>query len=323
MKVFRFRPILKQTLWGGEKIAAMKGLTDAPAGIGESWEVSGVEGDVSVVDGGDCDGMTLTALIDKMQGTLVGDDVYRRYGTRFPLLIKFIDAQRDLSIQVHPTDAQAQAAGRPCGKTEMWVIMRGSSADASLRVGLNRAITPDEYRRMVADSTIVDTIARYPVGEGDCFFLPAGRIHSIGAGCLLLEIQQTSDVTYRIFDFNRRDKDGRLRQLHTDEAAAAIDYRVESDYRTYYEPKKNETVRLVDCPYFTTDILSLDGRKTLDLAARDSFTLLMAVDGEGSVQADDETPVALRRGQTLLVAAATRTLMLDGQVKVVTATVGT
>lgn len=321
MKMFKFEPILKQTLWGGDRIAAMKGLKDAPHGIGESWEISDVEGDISVVAGGDYAGTPLTSLIGELRESLVGAANYRRFGNDFPLLIKFIDAHDDLSIQVHPTDAQAQAVGKPRGKTEMWVIMEGSSPDASLRVGLKSAITPDEYKRRVADHTICDVISRYDVAEGDCFFLPAGRIHSIGRGCLLLEIQQTSDVTYRIYDFNRRDADGNLRQLHTEEAARCINYAVEDDYQTHYPRQQGVLTTLVSCPYFTTKLLDLQGRQRIELADADSFVLVMAVHGSGTLTDSDGDQLPLQAGETVLVAAAAEWIDLDGDLKVVMASV--
>lgn len=321
MKVYHFEPILKPTLWGGDKIAALKHLSDAPDHLGESWEVSAVEGDVSVVADGPYAGMSLTSLIDHEQGRLMGEHLYQRFGNRFPLLIKFIDAQSDLSVQVHPTDQQAQAFGKPCGKTEQWVIMKGSSPDAAVRVGLQQPLTPQQYRQMVADSTICDAIVHYPVREGDSFFLPAGRIHSICSGCLLLEIQQTSDVTYRIFDYNRRDKDGNLRQLHTEQAAACIDYRVEPDYRLHYHAPLNQLTPLVSCPHFTTHILHLDGTRQLRLADLDSFLLVMVIDGSGTLQADCEPPITISAAHTLLVAANTSTLTLSGQMKLVTASI--
>ena len=296
MKIYKFKPILKQTLWGGDKIAALKHLSNAPDHLGESWEVSGVEGDVSVVAEGPYAGMSLPDVIDQEQGRLMGEHVYQRFGNRFPLLIKFIDAQSDLSIQVHPTDEQAQAAGKPCGKTEQWVIMKDSAPDAAVRVGLRRPITPEQYRQMVADS--------------------------ICSGCMLLEIQQTSDVTYRIFDFNRRDKNGNLRQLHTEQAAACIDYRVEDDYQLHYQAEPNRLTQLVSCPHFTTGILDLDGTQQLSVADLDSFLLVMVVDGNGTLQADDETPVSIQSGETVLVAACTASLTVSGHIKLVTASIG-
>lgn len=321
MKMYKFKPILKQTLWGGDKIAAIKHLKDAPRNIGESWEVSGVEGNVSVVAEGENIGMSLTQLIEKQQANLLGEANYQRFGTDFPLLIKFIDAKQNLSIQVHPTDEQARAVGKPYGKTEMWVIMEGSSPTASLRVGLNKSITSDEYKQMVADSTICDAITHYPVSKDDCFFLPAGRIHSIGAGCLLLEIQQTSDVTYRIFDFDRRDADGNLRQLHTDEAAACIDYHVEDDYQTHYQQQKNELTPLVSCPYFTTEMLDMHGVQRIDLSSLDSFQLVMCVRGCGFVTDNEGFSLQMHAGETILVAANAQWIELEGSLKVVTASV--
>ena len=321
MKMYKFKPILKQTLWGGDKIAALKHLKDAPKNIGESWEVSGVEGNVSVVAEGEDIGMSLTQLIEKQQADLLGEANYQRFGTDFPLLIKFIDAKQNLSIQVHPNDEQARAVGKPYGKTEMWVIMEGSSANASLRVGLKKFITSATYKEMVADSTICDAITCYSVSEGDCFFLPAGRIHSIGAGCLLLEIQQTSDVTYRIYDFNRRNVNGNLRQLHTEEAAACIDYHVEADYQTHYPSQKGVLTPLVSCPYFTTEILDMRGVQRIDLSSLDSFLLVMSVRGSGIITDSDGFSLRLQAGETILVAAAAQWVELEGSLKIVTASV--
>ena len=319
--MFKFNPILKQTLWGGAKIAALKNLKNAPEKIGESWEISSVKGNVSVVAEGEYAGLSLTQLIEKQKECLVGADNYRRFGTDFPLLIKFIDACQDLSIQVHPTDEQARALGKPFGKTEMWIIMEGSSPDASLRVGLQSQITPEEYKQRVADNTICDVIKHYPVSADECFFLPAGRIHSIGAGCLLLEIQQTSDVTYRIFDFNRRDANGQLRQLHTAEAAQCIDYHVEADYQTHYSRQKNVMTPLVSCSYFTTHILALEGMQRIDLSATDSFILVMAIQGRGIVSDDTGSSLGIQAGETILVAASSSWIEVEGSLKIVTASV--
>ncbi|MDD7705437.1 MAG: class I mannose-6-phosphate isomerase, partial [Bacteroidales bacterium] len=182
--MYRFKSILKQTLWGGEKIKQLKHIPDAPSQIGESWELSAVEGNVSTIEGGSEDGVLLTDLIDRDKERLMGRRNYERFGHRFPLLIKFIDAKQDLSIQVHPNDEIAHRQGLPCGKTEMWYLMP-SEDDAVIRVGLKKKITPEEYKQMVANNTITDAIAHYNVKAGDCFFLPGGRIHSIGAGCML------------------------------------------------------------------------------------------------------------------------------------------
>ena len=241
MKILQFQPLLKQILWGGNKIAPLKQLDCSTPNIGESWELSGV-----ISDQTQCitmDNKPLNTLVEEYKEKLVGKANYERFGNEFPLLIKFIDAQQDLSIQVHPDDATAVRQGKMRGKTEMWYLMQ-SDADAKLYSGLKRQITPDEYKAMVEDGSICDALAQYPVKEDDVFFLPAGRIHAIGAGCFLAEIQQTSDVTYRIYDFKRKDKDGNYRELHTEEAAEAIDYTVYDDYRTRYTPCKNMQWRL-------------------------------------------------------------------------------
>ena len=248
MEMFKFNPLLKSTIWGGEKIIPFKHLSSDEQQVGESWEVSGVKDNESIVSNGKYKGWKLNDLVDTLKEKLVGKDNYARFGNEFPLLVKFIDARAQLSIQVHPTDEQAQAKGLGRGKTEMWYVME-SDENASLRSGLKQQITPEEYKAMVEDDTITDALAEYPVKEGDVFFLPAGRIHSIGTGCFLAEIQETSDVTYRIYDFKRQDKNGNYRQLHTKEAAECIDYTVYPDYKTQYEPRQNEPVELVSCRY--------------------------------------------------------------------------
>ena len=218
MKPIKFNPVLKQTLWGGDKIIPFKRLDCSMEQVGESWEISGVEGSETTVSDGPYKGMTLTEIVREMKGKLVGEDNYRRFGNTFPLLVKFLDARRDLSIQVHPDDDYAVAHGMKNGKTEMWYMLK-SEPGASLLSGLKYRITPEEYTAMIADGTICNVIDRYEVSEGDCFFIPAGRIHSTGAGCFWTEIQQTSDATYRIYDYNRKDKDGNYRQLHTKEGS--------------------------------------------------------------------------------------------------------
>ena len=229
MQPIKFHPLLKSTLWGGEKIIPFKQLDSSQQQVGESWEISGVKDNETVVASGEHQGKSLNQLVAELKGDLVGTDNYARFGDEFPLLIKFIDARQDLSIQVHPTDEIAHRQGKRRGKTEMWYIME-SDPGAKLYCGLKQQITPERYKEMVHDDTICDALAQYEVGEGDVFFLPAGRIHAIGAGCFLAEIQQTSDVTYRIYDFKRRDKDGNYRELHTHEAAESINYEVLPDY---------------------------------------------------------------------------------------------
>ncbi len=313
MEIIKFRPILKQVLWGGNKIIPFKQLDAEMEQVGESWEVSGVKDNESIVANGQYEGMKLNDLVALLKGDLVGKENYERFGNEFPLLIKFIDASKQLSIQVHPNDKQAKAKGLKRGKTEMWYIME-SAPDATLLSGLKRTITPEEYKAMVENETITDALCEYRVGEGDVFYLPAGRIHSIGAGTFLAEIQETSDVTYRIYDFKRKDKDGNYRQLHTEEASECIDYSVENDYRTKYEARKNEGVELAQCTHFTTSVYDLDEPMLLDYSELDSFVVLIALSGECTLSTGD-TETQLRAGETVLLPATTQTLNVSGTVK--------
>ena len=307
---YKFNPLLKSTLWGGDKIIPFKQLSLQQQQVGESWELSGVPGNETTIAG---DGRSLNQLVAQLREQLVGRANYRRFGNEFPLLVKFIDARQDLSIQVHPTDEIAHRQGKPRGKTEMWYVM-ASDPGAKLFNGLKQQITPEQYKQMVADDTICDALAQYPVSEGDCFFIPAGRIHAIGAGCFLAEIQQTSDVTYRIYDFNRRDKDGNLRQLHTREAAESIDYTVLPDYRQCYTPRKNEGQLLVECPYFNTAVYDLDEPMQIDYSELDSFVILIGLKGEATLTIDDEQ-ATLRQGETILLPATVRQVHTEGNIK--------
>lgn len=293
MKYLKFKPLVKQMLWGSE-----------------SWEISGVENNETVAIG---DGRSLNQLVCEMKGELVGEANYQRFGNEFPLLIKFIDAKQDLSIQVHPTDEIAHRQGKPRGKTEMWYVM-DSAPEAKLYNGLKKQITPEQYKQMVADDTICDALAQYSVKEGDCFFIPAGRIHAIGAGCYLAEIQQTSDVTYRIYDFKRKDKDGNYRQLHTQEASESINYTVLKDYRTQYTPQKNESQLLVECPYFNTAVYDLTEGMTIDYSELDSFVILIGLKGEGKLMIDGEE-ADFKAGETILVPASVQEVRTEGTVK--------
>ena len=318
---YKFTPILKNTIWGGTKIAPFKNIQTSLRKVGESWEISGVPGNETVVSGGPYAGRNLNDLVAEQKEALVGKANYERFGNEFPLLIKFIDARDDLSIQVHPTDEIAHRQGRERGKTEMWYLMP-SEPEATLLCGLKKHITPDEYKRMVSEKTIVDAIARYPVHEGDCFFLPAGRIHAIGSGCFLAEIQQTSDVAYRIYDFDRHDDLGRPRELHTELAAESINYDVLPDYQTHYTPAKNQRVQLVECPYFTTSVYDLDQPINLDYTALDSFVILIGLSGAGIVTEADGTRFVLRAGETILLPATTGRLSVEGTVKFLETYVG-
>ena len=311
--MYKFEPLLKQTIWGGDRIIPFKHLDTQMERVGESWEISGVKDNETIVSNGKDKGKSLNQLVREQKDRLVGKENFQRFGNEFPLLIKFIDARQDLSIQVHPTDEIAQRQGKSRGKTEMWYAL-DSAPDAQLYNGLKKKITPDEYKEMVENDTITDALARYAVHEGDVFFIPAGRIHAIGTGCFVAEIQQTSDVTYRIYDFKRKDKDGHYRELHTKEAAESIDYTVLPNYRAGYEPKENEGVQLVECPYFTTAVYDLTEPMTLDYSDLDSFIVLIAVKGEATVTCQGET-MSFRMGDTILLPATTEEVKVDGTVR--------
>lgn len=300
--MYKFNPILKSMLWGGERIAPYKELVCTQKQIGESWELSGMEGDVSVVAQGPHAGMTLNELLARDGAALLGQRNFERFGPSFPLLVKFIDARRDLSIQVHPDDELARKRHGKNGKTEMWYVI-DTEPGAHLYSGFAQATTPDRYAESVADDTICDLLADHPIAPGDVFYLPAGRIHSIGAGSLIAEIQQTSDLTYRIYDFNRRDADGNRRQLHTELAREAIDYTVLPDYRTRYQKAADCEVELVASPYFRTSLLDLTAPYTLDLRKSDSFLVVICIGGRGTLTDDRGERLALHQGETVLVPA--------------------
>jgi mannose-6-phosphate isomerase len=312
--MYKFKPLLKTTIWGGDKIIPFKHLDSRQQQVGESWEISGVKDNETQVADGPMAGKSLNQLVSLLGEKLVGRQNYSRFGNEFPLLIKFIDAQRELSIQVHPNDETARRLGKTRGKTEMWYVLK-SDKGARLYNGLKKAITPEEYEQMVEDDSICDALADYEVSEGDVFYIPAGRIHSLGEGCVVAEIQQTSDVTFRIYDFKRKDKNGNYRELHTKEAAQSIDYKVMPDYRTHYTPKKNEGVLLVDSPYFTTAVYDLDEPMTLDYSDLDSFVVLIGVKGSATLTDNEGQTTTLRAGETVLIPASTKEINVKGEIK--------
>ena len=303
MYPLKFRPLLTTFVWGGEKIAPYKGIPSTEKHIGESWELSGVEGLVSVVANGPLADKTIAEVLAEYKGQLVGEHVYARTGDEFPLLFKFIDALKDLSIQVHPSDelAAVQHPGSK-GKTEMWYVI-SAEPGAKLYSGLTQAIGPEELARRAADGSITDVLACYEVHPGDVFFLPAGRIHAICGGCFIAEIQQTSDLTWRIYDYGRMGLDGKPRQLHLEQAKAAVDYKVYPEgYRTEYDPAQDEEVELISCPYFTTSVLDLTLPYAKDLSELDSFLTVMCLEGSGTLEVDGEE-VSIRQGETVLIPA--------------------
>ncbi len=319
MAFLKFEPILKSTIWGGEKIIPYKGLDVTQANVGESWELSGVAGDESIVSEGEYKGKSIVELVDQFKGELIGEKNYARFGNEFPLLIKFIDAREPLSIQVHPDDKLSMERHNKKGKTEMWYVI-DADTDASLKVGFSQQITPEEYEQRIAEDTITDVLDTHVISPGDLFFLPAGRIHSIGAGAFIAEIQQTSDVTYRIYDFNRTDAAGNHRELHTELSKEAINYEVLPEYKTIYDKAKNSEVLLAECDYFTTKIYDLDAPFTCDYSSLDSFVIAICVEGSAELKSDDGSVGSIQKGEMVLMPATTKSLTItpNGGAKILT-----
>ncbi|WKB82031.1 mannose-6-phosphate isomerase [Cellulophaga lytica] len=301
MYPLKFNPILKERLWGGTKLRDVLNKPIENDITGESWELSTVKGDVSIVANGDLLGTSLQELINTKTNDLLGKSVAERFGTEFPILIKFIDAKQDLSVQLHPNDELAKKRHNSFGKTEMWYVM-DADQDAELIVGFNKDVAKEEYAASIENDTLLDLLNYEKVQEGDTFFINTGKIHAIGAGVLLAEIQQTSDVTYRVFDFNRKDKNGNLRELHTEQALDAIDYTKKDDFKVAYSTKKNEVNTMVDCPYFKTNFIELTDNLKQDVANRDSFTIYMCVGGAATIK-NEYGEASLVKGETILVPA--------------------
>lgn len=302
----KFQPILKSIIWGGSDITKFKMIEPQKSGIGESWEISGVKNNLSVVANGHLTGITLEELILEHKEKLVGKQVYSKFGDTFPLLIKFIDARDDLSIQVHPDDTLAKKRHNSFGKTEMWYVIK-AALGAFLYSGFEKQITPEEYVETVQNNTFTDTLKRFEVQEGDVFFLPAGRVHAIGAGCFIAEIQQTSDITYRIYDYNRKDSAGNSRELHTELAKDSIDYNVYDSYKTSYDKNTNHPVKLVTCPYFTTNLIEMGqqisiSRSYVDL---DSFFIYICIGGQCTIKDDKGNIETIHQGESMLIPADT------------------
>lgn len=305
----KFAPIYKDKIWGGNKIKTILNKDfGALPNCGESWEISAVEGNQSVVSNGFLAGNTIEELLEVYMGDLVGDQVFDDFGIEFPLLIKFIDANDDLSIQVHPDDEMAASRHGSFGKTEMWYVLQ-ADAGSLLQAGFNQEVDQEKYLGKLKNNQLTDILNFEEVAAGDVYFIPAGRVHAIGKGILLAEIQQTSDVTYRIYDYDRPDNHGNLRELHTDLALDAIDYTLLPEYKTPYQPFPNQSVELVNCKYFTTNILLLDQEVEKDYNTLDSFVIYMCIEGELSLQTESGTET-IQKGETVLVPASIENVIL-------------
>nr|WP_325288071.1 type I phosphomannose isomerase catalytic subunit [uncultured Bacteroides sp.] len=321
MYPLKFEPVLKQTLWGGDKIIPFKHLNENLSNVGESWEVSAVEGSESVVANGADKGLTLPEMVRKYREELVGEANYARFGNQFPLLVKFIDARQKLSIQVHPDDELAKKRHNSFGKNEMWYVVSADEG-ATLISGFSRQITPKEYKERVHDGTFDEVLQTCAIQPGDVFYVPAGRVHGIGAGAFVVEVQQSSDVTYRIYDYNRKDKNGKLRDLHISQAMDAINFSdVQDDFRTEYETAINEPVEILTTPYFSVSLYDMTEEITCDYSELDSFVIFVCVEGSCRMVDDAENEVTICAGETVLFPAVTQSVSIipEGKVKLLEA----
>lgn len=312
MKLYplKFSPVFSYRLWGGEKLKTVLHKEYTETNIGESWEISDVKDSETVVKEGFLKGKTLHNLITEFEGDFLGNKVYKEFGTAFPLLIKFIDAKTPLSIQVHPSNEIAKERHNSFGKNEMWYVMEADK-NAELIVGFDEKLKKEEYTTLVANGKILEKMHHENVAEGDTFYIPTGRVHAIGAGVLLAEIQQTSDITYRIYDYNRVDaKTGKLRDLHNDLAIDVIDFEAKETYKTTYKTAKNVSNTLVHSPYFTSNFLILEGKLEKNYAKLDSFVIYICVEGSLELNVNDEI-YQLKKGETILLPAIIDVVSLE------------
>lgn len=308
----QFDPILKERIWGGEKLKSVLAKPIQSSSVGESWELSTMEGDVSVVSNGELKGTSLMELIDEAPNEILGTTVYSKFGKQFPLLFKFLDAREDLSIQVHPNDALAKERHNSFGKTEMWYIMQADE-DARIIVGFKDKSNADEYVENLNNKTLLSILDDVKVKSGDVFFLETGTVHAIGAGSVVAEIQQTSDITYRIYDFDRVDAQGNERELHIDLALDAINYDKVNAFKQYSR-EVNQSNTVVNCSYFTTNFIPLEGAKTVSKNG-DTFTVYMCVDGEFDLEFNG-LKYSYKKGDTVLVPAIIQSFTLEGNASV-------
>ena len=312
----KFHPIFKDKIWGGKKIQSILKKDFSPLdNCGESWEISGVRNNGSIIKNGHLSGQSLNQVIKEYKGQLLGENVYEKFQSDFPLLIKFIDANDDLSIQVHPDDKLAWERHQSFGKTEMWYIIQADE-DAELIAGFNQKMDKNAYLENFRNGTLLDVLNKEKVEEGDVFFIPAGRIHTIGKGLLLAEIQQSSDITYRIYDFDRKDRNGNTRELHIDEALDAIDYKFYPEYKTNYDDKIDQPIEIVKSTYFTTNKLTLNSKIYREINSLDSFVIYICLEGEGHIEHED-TRTRIGIGEVLLMPAELNqySLIPNGQIK--------
>ncbi len=304
----KFSPILKDKIWGGTKLKSIFGKNAETDKLGESWELSGYDGDESVVTNGILAGNNLTELIEIYMGELVGDKIFDEYGLSFPLLFKLIDANENLSIQVHPGDEVAAERHNSYGKTEMWYVV-DADPGAELIIGFTKDCTRDEYLDALEEDKVEDLLQKVQVKKGDVFFIPAGLVHAIGKGVVVAEIQQSSDITYRIYDYNRKDDKGNGRELHTEQALDVINFSASKNPKTDYNVQLNEITPLVECDYFTTNMLRFDAPVTRNYGTLDTFVAYMCLEGNMIIECNDIKTI-VNKGDTVLIPASINELGL-------------
>ena len=306
----KFKPIFLEKIWGGQKIKSTLNMDfgNLP-NCGEAWVMSGVEGNPTIVSNGFLEGNELNELVEIYMGELVGDAVFDKFGNEFPLLIKFIDSNDWLSIQVHPDDELAQKRNIGQGKSEMWYIL-DADKDAELITGFNRKTNQEEYLEHLGKKSVKEILNVEKVSKGDVFHIPAGRVHALGPGCLLAEIQQTSDTTYRIYDWDRFDVSGLQRELHTEEALEAIDFEYHKEYRTKYTSTENKTNTVIKSPYFNTSVINMNKAVVKNYSELDSFVIYIATEGEVIIKWEDGN-INLKKGETILIPATFNNLAIN------------
>lgn len=306
-----FTPILKDKIWGGQKLKTELNKTTNLNNVGESWEISDVEGDTSIVKNGALKGQSLKQLLETHKSDLIGKKNYEVFGNKFPLLIKFIDAKSHLSIQLHPNDELAAKRHNSFGKTEMWYVMQADK-NSNLIVGFNQKVTSESYLKHLEEKTLPEILNFDEVSKGDTYFIEVGRVHAIGAGVMLAEIQQTSDITYRVYDWDRVDDKGNSRELHNDLAIDAIDFEMEDNFRINYSKTENISNKMVSCPYFTTNYLPVTNETLNKTNTFDSFIIYMCVEGEVIVKTKNHSEI-LKKGETLLLPASIKTFEITAK----------
>ncbi len=307
----KFTPILKEMIWGGSKIPeTLKMSIDSETKIGENYALSGLEKDLSVVSNGDLKGKNLVELIDQYKDQLIGEKIYSLFGSKFPLLLKYIDANDDLSIQVHPNDELAKVKHNSFGKTEMWYVI-SAEENAGLISGFSKKTSAEEFEELHKNKQIMSLMQKHDTNKGDAFFIPAGKVHSIGKGNLIAEIQQTSDITYRIYDFDRVDKFGNPRELHHELAMDSMNFSDDDSGKVDYSPITNQSVNVAECQYFTTNFIDVNGEISKNYTSIDSFVILMNVSGECTIKSGDFT-TSLNMMETALIPACLNEISITG-----------